>query len=129
LDGQLLWHSPEDPELQPTIEKVVSRLASTGFDPFVGRKLFNLCFQAGLAEIKVQIDPYHFYAGTIIDEQLDLWRTKLEIAKPQLKKVLGSDEAAVKYMEQFLAYLRRPDTLTYSCLFTVSGTKPPRSNM
>jgi hypothetical protein len=126
LDGQLLWHSPEDPELQQTIEKVVSRLATTGFDPYVGRKLFHLCFQAGLGEINVQIDPYHLYAGTIVDEQLELWRTKLKIAKPQLKKVLGSDEAAAKYMERFLAYLRRPDTLTYSCLFSVLGTKPAR---
>jgi SAM-dependent methyltransferase len=128
LDGQLLWHSPEDPELQQTIEKVVSRLATTGFDPYVGRKLFHLCFQAGLGEIKVQIDPYHLYAGTIVDEQLELWRTKLEIAKPQLKKVLGSDEAAIKYMERFLAYLKRPDTLTYSCLFTVLGIKPARAD-
>jgi SAM-dependent methyltransferase len=124
LDGQLLWHSPEDPELQQTIEQVVSRLATTGFDPFVGRKLFNLCYEAGLANIKVQIDPYHLYAGTIVEEQLDLWRTKLEIARPQLKKVLGSDEAAVKYTERFLGYLQRPDTLTYSCLFSVLGTKP-----
>jgi SAM-dependent methyltransferase len=124
LDGQLLWHSPEDPELQQTIEQVVSRLATTGFDPFVGRKLFNLCFEAGLAEINVQVDPYHLYAGAIAKEQLDLWRTKLEIAKPQLKKVLGSDEAAVKYTERFLGYLQRPDTLTYSCLFSVLGTKP-----
>jgi hypothetical protein len=92
----------------------------------VGRKLFHLCFQAGLGEINVQIDPYHLYAGTIVDEQLELWRTKLKIAKPQLKKVLGSDEAAAKYMERFLAYLRRPDTLTYSCLFSVLGTKPAR---
>jgi SAM-dependent methyltransferase len=127
LDGQLLWHFPEDPELQQTIERVVSRLATTGFDPYVGRKLFNLCFEAGLAEINVRIDPYHLYAGSIIEEQLELWRIKLEIAKPQLKKVLGSDEAVVKYCERFLAYLRRPDTLTYSCLFTVLGTKPVRT--
>jgi SAM-dependent methyltransferase len=124
LDGQLLWHFPEDPELQQTLERVVSRLACTGFDPFVGRKLFNLCYEAGLSEISVQIDPYHLYAGTIDPEQLRLWQTKLEIAQPQLKKVLGSDAAAVKYTEQFLAYLRRPDTLTYSCLFTVTGRKP-----
>jgi SAM-dependent methyltransferase len=124
LDGQLLWHSPEDPELQQTIERVVSRLASSGFDPLVGRKLFNLCFQAGLVDIKVQIDPYHLYAGSIAEEPLDLWRAKLEIAKPQLKKVLGSDEAAAMYIERFLAYLRRPDTLTYSCLFSVCGTAP-----
>src|SRR3981189_3160965 len=34
LDGQLLWHSPEDPELQQTIERVVSRFARPGFAPF-----------------------------------------------------------------------------------------------
>jgi len=129
LDGQLLWHSPEDPELQKTLERVVSRLAGTGFDPLVGRKLFNLCYEAGLTEIKVQIDPYHLYAGTISEEQFDLWRTKLEIARPQLRKVLGSDEAAGKYIDRFLAYLQRPDTLTYSCLFSVLGTKPARSNL
>jgi len=127
LDGQLVWHSPEDPELQQTIERVISRLASTGFDPFVGRKLFNLCFEGGLADINVQIDPYHLYAGSIDNEQFDLWQTKLEIAKPQLKKVLGSDEAAARYTEHFLTYLQRPDTLTYSCLFTVLGTKPAQS--
>ncbi len=124
LDGQLLWHYPEDPELQPTIELVVGRLAGSGFDAFVGRKLFNLCFHAGLSGIKVQIDPYHLYAGTIDEEQFLLWQTKLEIAKPQMKKILGSEEAAAKYSERFLEYLRRPDTLTYSCLFTVTGTKP-----
>jgi SAM-dependent methyltransferase len=129
LDGQLVWHSPEDPGLQQTIERVVSRLATTGFDPFVGRKLFNLCFEAGLFDIKVQVDPYHLYAGCIDEDQLCLWQTKLEIARPQLKKVLGSDEAAVKYSEQFLAYLRRPDTLTYSCLFTVVGNKPARNKI
>jgi SAM-dependent methyltransferase len=127
LDGQFLWHYPEDPELQQTIERVISRLSSTGFDPFVGRKLFHLSHAAGLTDIKVQLDPYHLYAGCIENEQLELWRTKLEIARPQLKKVLGSDEAALKYSEQFLAYLRRPDTLTYSCVFTVVGNKPARS--
>ena len=124
LDGQLLWHYPEDPQLQETIERVVERLSMTGFDAFVGRKLFHLCYHAGLSGLKVQIDPYHLYAGTIDEEQQLLWRTKLEIAKPQMKKILGSDEAADKYAEHFLEYLRRPDTLTYSCLFSVTGIKP-----
>ena len=48
LDGQLLWHYPEDAEVQQTAEKVVAALAATGFDPFVGRKLFWLAKKAGL---------------------------------------------------------------------------------
>jgi SAM-dependent methyltransferase len=123
LDGQLLWHFPEDTELRQTTERIVNHLETTGFDPFVGRKLFSLCLGAALANIHVQLDPYHLYAGTIDERQFSHWKTKLEIARPQLVAVLGSEEAAEKYSERFLNYLQNPDTLTYSCLFTVTGTK------
>jgi SAM-dependent methyltransferase len=123
LDGQLVWHFPEDDELQKTTERVVAHLAATGFDPFVGRKLFSLCVGGGLSDVKVQLDPYHLYAGTIDETQFSQWRTKLEIARPQIVAVLGDQQAAATYSERFLAYLKNPDTLTYSCLFTVTGTK------
>lgn len=124
LDGQLLWHFPEDNDLHQTTERVVNHLATTGFDPFVGRKLFSLCLGASLAEVSVQLDPYHLYAGTIDDKQFSHWQSKLEIAHPQLVAVLGSDDAAREYSERFLKYLQSPETLTYSCLFTVTATKP-----
>ena len=123
LDGQLVWHYPEDQHLQRTTERIVSALAQTGFDPFVGRKLFSLCLDAGLADVGVQVDPYHLYAGVIDDAQFAQWQTKLEIAMPQIAKILGNEQAAKKYCDQFLAYLKNPATLTYSCLFTVTGTK------
>lgn len=123
LDGQLLWHYPEDTELRETTERVVSYLESTGFDPFVGRKLFSLCIKAALSNVTVQVDPYHLYAGRIDDKQFSQWKTKLDIARPQLVAVLGSEESARIYSERFLSYLRNPETLTYSCLFTVSATK------
>jgi len=127
LDGQLLWHFPEDLPLQQKIEQVVERLAATGFDPFVGRKLFNLCFRAGLINLGARLDPYHFYAGAIDDKEWSLWRRKLEIVRPLVKEILGSEDAALEYSEKFLSYLKRPDTLTYSCLFTVTGCKVPAS--
>jgi hypothetical protein len=54
---------------------------------------------------------------------LKQWELKLEIAAPQLKKVLGGETAAREHAKRFLEYLRRPDTLTYSTVFTVSGKK------
>src|SRR6266849_7808339 len=65
LDGQLLWHYPEDPVVQRTVERVVRALAATGFDPFVGRKLFSLAYKAGLKNIDVQAECYHLIAGEI----------------------------------------------------------------
>jgi ubiquinone/menaquinone biosynthesis C-methylase UbiE len=123
LDGQLVWHYPEEEELQQITERVVKALAKTGFDPFVGRKLFSLCLGSGLTDVNVQIDPYHLYAGVIDDANHSQWRTKLEIALPQIAAVVGSNEAAKNYTDRFLAYLKNPNTLTYSCLFTVTGTK------
>lgn len=124
LDGQLLWHYPEDEAVQGTVEKVVRALSVTGFDPFVGRKLFSLAHRAGLKNIDVQVECYHLIAGEIEPAILEQWELKLEIAGPQLARLLGSENEAREQSRRFLEYLRRPDTLTYSTVFTVSGEKP-----
>jgi len=54
---------------------------------------------------------------------LKQWELKLEIARPQLAWVLGSEGEAEEQSRAFLEYLRRPDTLTYSTVFTVAGKK------
>src|SRR5467141_639182 len=123
LDGQLLWHYPEDPVVQGTVEKVVRALAATGFDPFVGRKLFSFTHGAGLKNIDVQVECYHLIAGQIESAILEQWELKLEIAGPQLARLLGSEREAREQSRRFLEYLCRPDTLTYSTVFTVTGEK------
>ena len=123
LDGQLLWNYPEDPAVQGAVDKVVAGLGKTGFDAFVGRKLFSLAHKAGLKNIKVQVEPYHLIAGEIQPEILKQWELKLEIARPQMAKLLGSEAEAKEQAQRFLEYLRRPDTLTYSTVFTVTGEK------
>jgi ubiquinone/menaquinone biosynthesis C-methylase UbiE len=124
LDGQLLWHYPENPSVQRTLEKVVAALAVTGFDPFVGRKLFWLARNAGLTKIDVQAECYHLIAGEADPHILKQWELKLEIARSQLSRVLGSESEAKEQSRAFLEYLSRPDTLTYSTVFTVAGEKP-----
>ena len=123
LDGQLLWNYPEDPVVQHAVEKAVAGLASTGFDPFVGRKLFSLVQKAGLKDIEVKVECYHLIAGQIDPGILKQWELKLEIALPQIARVLGSEGAAREHTQRFLEYLRRPDTLTYSIVFTIAGKK------
>ncbi|HKV81910.1 MAG TPA: methyltransferase domain-containing protein [Candidatus Sulfotelmatobacter sp.] len=123
LDGQLLWHYPEDTSVQRAVEKVLAALAPTGFDPFVGRKLFWLAQKAGLKKVDAQIESYHLIAGAIEKHILKQWELKLDIAKSQMAKVLGSKAEAEEQIQRFLEYLCRPDTLTYSVQFTVSGEK------
>ena len=123
LDGQLLWHYPEDLLMQRAVEKVTAALAPTGFDPFVGRKLFWLAKRAGLKKLDVQVESYHLIAGEVSSRILKQWELKLDIAKPQMAKALGSEEEAEEQIARFLEYLCRPDTLTYSTVFTVTGEK------
>ena len=124
LDGQLLWHYPEDAKVQRAVEKALAALAPTGFDPFVGRKLFWLAQNAGLKKLDVQVECYHLIAGEIEQRILRQWELKLDIAKSQMAKALGSKAEAEEQIQRFLEYLCRPDTLTYSVQFTVTGEKP-----
>jgi SAM-dependent methyltransferase len=122
LDGQLAWHYPEDADLSARIHQVLEALAQTGFDPFVGRKLYTMAFQAGLKDIQVSVQPYHLYAGRIDDRFLNSWELKLDIAAPAISRVLGAAQAAT-YKNQFLNYLQRDDTFTYSVLISVTAIK------
>ena len=79
---------------------------------------------AGLENLQVQVECYHLIAGEINPEIFDQWELKLEIARPRLARALGSDYEAEEEIRRFLNYLKRPDTLTYSNLFTVTGEKP-----
>jgi ubiquinone/menaquinone biosynthesis C-methylase UbiE len=128
LDGQLLWHYPEDTALQHGIEKVVTALAATGFDPFVGRKLYWLAHRAGLQKLHVQVESYHLIAGAAEPHILRQWELKLDIAKAHMAKVFGSKAEAEDHVARFLQYLHRPETLTYSTVFTVTGEKTSRQS-
>src|SRR5688572_2234191 len=83
LDGQLVWHYPEDALMQQTVARVLSSLRDSGFDPFVGRKLFWLARNAGLDNIRVQSEVYHLIAGAVDAAILKQWELKLAIAKPR----------------------------------------------
>jgi SAM-dependent methyltransferase len=124
LDGQLVWHFPEDSQLQEGLSCILDALGRRGFDPFVGRKLFSFCKSAGLSDIRVTAESYHLYAGPIDDHNLQLWQEKFAIVLPVAADVLGGEPAALALRDRFLNYLQREDSLTYSVIFTVEGTKP-----
>jgi ubiquinone/menaquinone biosynthesis C-methylase UbiE len=124
LDGQLLWHYPEDEVLERQVSATLAVLARTGFDPYVGRKLYHHCYTAGLDRLSSDVEVYHHYAGAIDAENDRLWNLKLDIAMPAAARALGGESQARALKARFLDYLKRPDTFTYSNLVTVSGVRP-----
>jgi hypothetical protein len=71
----------------------------------------------------VQVECYHLIAGELDPQIFRQWKLKLEIALPRIAQVLGSEREAKEQANRFLDYLCRPDTLTYSTVFTVTGEK------
>jgi len=123
LDGHLAWHYPEDARIA-SVHQAMAHLEATGFDAFIGRKLFALAHEAGLGEIAVRVDCYDLIAGRIDEFSLDLWRRKLAIAEPAIARLCGSPARARRMTEDYLDYLRDDGTMSYSTLFTVIGRKP-----
>lgn len=125
LDGQILWHYPEDSGLQSKINTIIEYLnRHTGFDPYIGRKLYHFLYSAGLKDIQVKAESYHLFPGRIDEKNYHLWEMKLDILMPHIEKLSGSEQEAIRWKKNYLDYLLREDTLTYSVVFTVSGEKP-----
>lgn len=121
LDGQLLFQYPYQ---VPEIELVFKTLGqTTGFDPYIGRKLYYYSRKAGLALNNLDVRPYHLFAGKIDEFNYQLWEMKFEIALPQFAEALGSYAEAKTLMDKFMAFLSDEDTLLYSNLFTLYLTK------
>jgi SAM-dependent methyltransferase len=123
LDGQFLWHFPESHELSQMIAAVVPVLARSGFDPFVGRKLYTYAHRAGLGILDVRVAPYHAIFGAADEQTLARWRLKLDIARPRIEEILGPDRAE-RLLDIFISQLEDPESITYSVQFTILGIKP-----
>ena len=124
LDGQLIWHYPEDEELKSLINESMKKISQKGFDPMVGRKIYNFCYNAGLKDIIAKGEMYHFIAGSINKKDYKIWDKKIDIAMSELIDALGDKNKGKLLKEKFLKYLQRKDTFTYSVVLTISGIKP-----
>ncbi len=122
LDGYGINHWPVSERLERGLQ-VLTRSLVGRFDPLVGRKLFHLFRQVGLAEVKVHATPYHLYPGAAPLEHLSNWEKKLETIRPHVAEAFGGMDEYDTFARESLALLKDPDSFTYSVLITVEGTK------
>jgi ubiquinone/menaquinone biosynthesis C-methylase UbiE len=120
VDGQMMFQYPY---AIPEIETVFTHLAKTGYDPLVGRKLYTYSRQAGLQYVSLDLRPYHFFVGRIDADNERFWEMKFDNLMPMAAEALGSQEAAQAFKRKYMDFLRDPDTLLYSTLFTLYVTK------
>jgi len=122
LDGNVVFHDGMEAEVEKTWHRILNSFQDA-FDPYAGRKLYRRFCQRNLHEIQVHCLPYHLYAGAIPEHDLENWQAKLDTIRPYGIKELDSVEQYDRFVEQFIHFLKRPDTFTYSILFLVRGIK------
>jgi ubiquinone/menaquinone biosynthesis C-methylase UbiE len=123
LDGNGTFHYPISPELEGAFGKVEKALGGS-FDPYAGRKLYHRFHKLGLVPNSVHLLPYHLYAGSIPDEDLLNWKTKVVALRARAASAIGGTRAYDKFAGAFLELLQSPEVLTYSVLFLVEWTRP-----
>lgn len=123
VDDHGLRHFPA-PELVTRGLEVVSKALEGRFDPWMGRRLFNLMRRAGAVDIRAHVLPYHVYAGRAPDDALENWALKWQGIREQVVPAFGSPDEYDEFVEAFTSMLLDDDVFTYSSLILVEGRRP-----
>lgn len=122
LDGNAALHYPIAPAVEAGLARVFE--ATKGhFDPNVGRKLFHLFRKAKLGQVRVHVEPYHLYAGSVSGVALANWEQKLRTIRPMGVRAFPHEAAYDAWADSYLEMLRDPDVFTYSVLILVEGVR------
>jgi ubiquinone/menaquinone biosynthesis C-methylase UbiE len=125
LDGNCIWHYPTTAEFDSHLAEIMSDLATNGFDPHIGRKLPALAEAAGLVDIRVAVEPYHRIVGRPDAATLDHWRAKIDgIRSNYLNRLFPEKVDKAPFFDSFVEFIASEDTMTWSNLYLVQGTKP-----
>lgn len=122
LDGNGVFHYPLPAHIESGLAKLLPALRGH-FDPFTGRKLYSWLRTANLGDVRVHARPYHFYASSIDDSDLENWREKFRVIRPYAMKGFASESEYDEFVEAYMGMLQDPDVMSYSILFIAEGVR------
>ncbi len=124
LDGNGLNHYKMSPELESICSKLTNKIEKTGFDFFVGRKLYKMFYDQNLADIEVGVEGYHCIYGPLDKVDRFNWLKKIETLSKYVPDVdpyyPGGPEG---FVSDFMAFFEAEDRFTYTPLIKVKGRK------
>ena len=125
IEGNGTWHKGMAPGLRRELDEIIADLATTGFDPDSGRKLAGFAKEAGLANIRHAVEPYHRINGRPSARSIGAWQRKIEGIRDNYTTWLFPHKAHKAWVfDAFLGFLSQEETSTWSVLHLVQGTKP-----
>lgn len=114
------WPMPE--AVENGIPRFSALLAQTGFDSFVGRKLFGLVRRAGLRDVTVTSTP-RLTAGPAGDEETSNWQQRFAALAPLGVEAFGGRAEYDRFVNAYMQMLADPDSLKYMDIFAVRGVR------
>jgi ubiquinone/menaquinone biosynthesis C-methylase UbiE len=123
LDGNCLFHYPISPRLDAGLNKVMAKLSETGFDPWVGRKLYHYYRVVGFSQISAQVFIHHLIAGEPCARERNNWHAKIDTLHTKLSDSFSNREESEYLLKGMKTLIDSPDTFTYSPLIMMIGTK------
>lgn len=124
VDGAGLANHPFPAELKDQLETILKAVEKTGFDLFVGRKIFKLLRDRGFSDVKVHLHPLYVAAGAADERLVEDWRQRFEALAPVGAPALGGEAAYRRFSDDYLALLRREDALKYALVLVTEGVRP-----
>jgi ubiquinone/menaquinone biosynthesis C-methylase UbiE len=123
-----LINYPEDPSLQDRQRRLQ---ASAIADMHLAPKLPSMLAAAGFSDVTVEIelDPIYSAVGSMSEGGLRNYSEVFTAAIDRVAATLGGRAEAERFIEDSLAYFSRPDTYTYSLLWTIKGVAPARPSL
>lgn len=123
IDGFGLAYWPEPPAVAEGRDTFLAALASTGFDLFVGRKLFGYLQAEGLTDVRVHLSPFHMTAGAADAHLVEDWRVRFDALAPVMEPAFGGAARYRTFAGAYLDLLADPRAFKYSVILTAEGTK------
>ena len=122
LDGNGVFHYPLPDHIRSGLDRLLPSLEGH-FDPHAGRKLYSRLHEAGLRDLRVHALPYHLYASSISEPDLENWNEKFRVIRPYALKGFESEEAYDDFVGAFMDMLQDPSVMSYSVLLIAEGVR------
>ncbi len=130
LDNNCLGHYPLPARLENALHKIMGYLEEEhDFDPYVGRKLYSLIYEAGFEEIRMDMRPHHLIYGDVSRGDMFNWTKKVEMVTQKAPFVIKEiyPNGLQEFFGDFEKFFENPMRFTYTPIIMCKGIKPLRS--
>jgi ubiquinone/menaquinone biosynthesis C-methylase UbiE len=125
IDGVGLANYPFRDEMETKLNRAFSALRSaTGFDPYIGRKMFHFFRRVGLRNIQVKLYPLYVFAGPADEPALRDWQLRFDAAERFTEKLFGGVAAWREFRDEYLRLFKDENSLKYGVILVTQGVRP-----